>query len=202
MLQNISRELSTLLAARKIISIENIDAYAYGLELFFFKFIFYILVLILSLLSNTFFVSMLFVLIYLGLRQYSGGYHCKTSEMCMVVSLLIYLILICMYLFCIDEIAIVLEIFSILSCIVISIFAPVENKNKILDKTEKRKYHIISIVLSLILLIISTVTFFVNCFWIFYPSSYSLTATAIMILITLGRCKNNKGSFKSFSHRC
>lgn len=41
MLRNISRELSTLLAAKKIISIENVDAYAYGLELFLFKSVFY-----------------------------------------------------------------------------------------------------------------------------------------------------------------
>lgn len=80
MLRNISRELSTLLAAKKIISIENVDAYAYGLELFLFKSVFYLLVFILSLLSGTLLISALFVIIYLGLRQYSGGYHCKTYQ--------------------------------------------------------------------------------------------------------------------------
>lgn len=108
MLRNISRELSTLLAAKKIISIENVDAYAYGLELFLFKSVFYLLVFILSLLSGTLLISALFVIIYLGLRQYSGGYHCKTSGMCMSVSLLIYLILVGIYLFRVEEVAIVL----------------------------------------------------------------------------------------------
>lgn len=189
MLRNISRELSTLLAAKKIISIENVDAYAYGLELFLFKSVFYLLVFILSLLSGTLLISALFVIIYLGLRQYSGGYHCKTSGMCMSVSLLIYLILVGIYLFRVEEVAIVLELFSTISCVVISIFAPVENKNKMLDKTEKKKYHLVSILLSLLVLVISTIAFLANWYWVFYPSAYSLTATAVMILISLGRCK-------------
>lgn len=176
-----------MLAAKKIISIENVDAYAYGLELFLFKSVFYLLVFILSLLSGTLLISALFVIIYLGLRQYSGGYHCKTSGMCMSVSLLIYLILVGIYLFRVEEVAIVIELFSTISCVVISIFAPVENK--MLDKTEKKKYHLVSILLSLLVLVISTIAFLANWYWVFYPSAYSLTATAVMILISLGRCK-------------
>lgn len=163
MLRNISRELSTLLAAKKIISIENVDAYAYGLELFLFKSVFYLLVFILSLLSGTLLISALFVIIYL--------------------------ILVGIYLFRVEEVAIVIELFSTISCVVISIFAPVENKNKMLDKTEKKKYHLVSILLSLLVLVISTIAFLANWYWVFYPSAYSLTATAVMILISLGRCK-------------
>ena len=201
MLHNISRELSVLLAAKKIISIENIDVYAYGLELFLFKLFFYFIVLILAFVTNAFWVSILFLMMFLGLRQYSGGYHCKTSGMCIVVSLLIYLIFVGIYIFQINEIALALEILSVFSFAVIALFAPVDNENKVLGQDEKKKYHAKSVVFSLVILMLSLIGFLMDFYWLFYPSSYAMTATAIMILISLGRCNNEKNFFKSFSHR-
>lgn len=189
MFQNLSKELSTLLAANKVIPMEHIEIYAYGLELFLFKSTFYLIVLIIALLCNSVLVSLAFLVSFLGLRQYTGGYHCRTSGMCMTVSLLLYLSMLLIYHLDISRAASTLIVLSILSFIVILIFSPRENKNKKLDNREKKIYRIVSLVISTILLASSCLSYIGKIDWLFYSLSYSLTADAVMILLSLRRCK-------------
>ncbi len=189
MFQDLSKELSTLLAAKKVIPMEYIEIYAYGLELFLFKSTFYLIVLIIALLCNSVLVSLAFLVSFLGLRQYTGGYHCRTSGMCMTVSLLLYLSMLLIYHLDISRAASTLIVLSILSFIVILIFSPRENKNKKLDNREKKIYRIVSLVISTILLASSYLSYIGKIDWLFYSLSYSLTADAVMILLSLRRCK-------------
>ncbi len=75
------------------------------------------------------------------LRKYAGGYHADTEKRCYVISFIV----VAVSLFCIKLInysgawGIVLQTLSLL---VILFLAPVENKNHILDKDEKRRYGI------------------------------------------------------------
>lgn len=75
------------------------------------------------------------------LRKYAGGYHADTEKRCYVISFIVVVV----SLFCIKLInyseawGIALQMLSLL---VILFLAPVENKNHILDKDEKRKYGI------------------------------------------------------------
>lgn len=138
MFQNLSKELSTLLAANKVILMEHIEIYAYGLELFLFKLTFYLIVLIIALLCNSVLVSLVFLVSFMSLRQYTGGYHCRTSGMCMTVSLLLYLCMLLIYHLDISKIATILIVLSILSFIIVLFFSPIENKNKKLDSHDKK----------------------------------------------------------------
>lgn len=189
MFQNLSKELSSLLAANKVIPMEHIEIYAYGLELFLFKLTFYLIVLIIALLCNSVLVSLVFLVSFMSLRQYTGGYHCRTSGMCMTVSLLLYLCMLLIYHLDISKIATILIVLSILSFIIVLFFSPIENKNKKLDSHDKKIYHIIALIISMILLSLSCLSYVKKMDWLFYPSSYSLTADAVMIILSLRRCK-------------
>lgn len=92
-----AKDISLMLIANNIITFENREAYSYGIELFLFKTSLYIIVGVIALITHTLIPSIIFVVSYTLLRQYNGGYHCKTAEMCMIVSILMYLIFLLLY---------------------------------------------------------------------------------------------------------
>lgn len=92
MFKTLADESAHLLISHKIIDEENREAYTYGLELFFEKAFLYALISIIAILTNTLLFSIVFIVTYKALRQYTGGFHCKTAEMCLVISILIYLL--------------------------------------------------------------------------------------------------------------
>ncbi len=192
MISTMSRKVAITLATKEIISNENIDVYAYGLELFFFKAFFYCLVLLFALTTETLMVSILFLAMFLGLRQYTGGYHCKTSFMCLATSLLIYFAFYIIYNVRSPLIEVALIITSMLSVGIIVILSPRENVNKPLTNYEKKKYRWYSIIITIILLTIATTSQHFNISQLFYPSAYSLSMDALLILVTIRRCKNEK----------
>lgn len=99
MFKILADESALLLISHKIIDEENRDAYTYGLELFFEKAFLYAIIFIIAIFTKTILFSIAFIVTYKALRQYTGGFHCKTAEMCLVISILIYLIALLIFLF-------------------------------------------------------------------------------------------------------
>ena len=184
-----------LLTANEIIKTEDYDAYRYGLELAISKITMYTIIFIIALLTKTFLFGILFVGMYVVLRQYTGGFHCKSAEMCIVTSILIYLIVSLLYLLSLIDtgitvIMIVLALTALITPLIISIFSPIESSNNPLTKDEKRKYHRNSVIVSIILLIISTIALILRLNVLFYSSAGSLTADAVLIILSLGSRRN------------
>lgn len=192
MFKNCADKLSLMLALNKIISYDNLEAYSYGIELFLFKGTFFLIVLIISLLTNTFIISAIFIISYTLIREYSGGYHCKTAEMCLLVSIFIYLILLMLFKLNLPQIENALFILSLLSIVPIFIFSPVENINKPLTESEKKKFKVVAIIIGLALLTASLLTYFLKINYIFYSISYALTADAVLIILPQRREKNEE----------
>ena len=193
-----ANELSLMLAANKIITFENREAYSYGIELFLFKGTLYLFVAILSLISHSFIPSALFVISYMLLRQYSGGYHCKTAEMCLIVSVFIYLLFLMIYNLDYAITRTFLVGLSVIALLPIAIFSPVENINNPLTTDEKKKYRIIAIAAGIVLAAIAGLTYFYNIKCIFYSVSYALAADAVLIIIGKGGNRNEKADYESY----
>ena len=194
MYKHLAESLATLLAANRIIDIERQECYSYGLELFLFKFTLYIIILIISLLTNTFLISLIFTVSYLLLRQYTGGYHCKTAEACMITSIFIYVLMLLLYNVGICNYSVYLLICNLLSYLVILIRAPIENENNPLKIREIKAYRIISIIVSSILLVTCVILHFFDLYNCIFPISFAMTADAVLLLITPRRKKNEKGN--------
>ena len=199
MFKNLADEAALLLITHKIIAEEKREAYMYGFELFFEKIFFYGIILIIAILTKTLIFSVLFTLSYKMLRQYTGGFHCKTAELCLVVSVLIYLLAILLYLLDMDLVKSVLGIGAFLSTILIFVFSPRESKNRPLGSEEKKKYRAMSIIISAIIVIVAAISYRLDISFLFYSTSYSLTADAVLIILSLGRCKNEEDSVEGFS---
>lgn len=197
MLKNLAESLAQILAANKIIKVEDCDVYRYGLELVISKIIMYTIVLIIALLTNTMLFSVLFIGMYMLLRQYTGGFHCKSAEMCLVVSVLMYLIVLLFYLVNLINVKIIFAMISLIIPLLVLIFSPIESANNPLTTEEKKKYHRSAVIVSIILLFTMCVALLINIDVIFYASSESLTADAVLIILSLRRSKNEKDCYES-----
>lgn len=198
MFKILADESALLLISHKIIDEENRDAYTYGLELFFEKAFLYAIIFIIAIFTKTILFSIAFIITYKALRQYTGGFHCKTAEMCLVISILIYLIALLIFLFKPRALEFILATGTIVSAIVIFIFSPIENANRPLDIAEKKKYRIISIGITAVAAIAVALSYNMGFHAIFYSFSFSLTADAVMIILSLGGNKCEKDDSESF----
>ena len=192
MYKHLAESLATLLAANRTIDIDRQECYSYGLELFLFKFTLYIIILIISLITNTFLISLIFTVSYLLLRQYTGGYHCKTAEACMITSIFIYALMLLLYNVGICNYSVYLLICNLPSYLVILIRTPIENENNPLEISEIKAYRIISIIVSSILIVLCVVLHLLSLNNYIFPISFAMTADAVLILITPRRKKNEK----------
>lgn len=198
MFKNLADETAILLITHNIIAEEKREAYTYGFELFYEKLFFYGIIFVIALLTKTLLFSALFIFFYKTLRQYTGGFHCKTAEVCLVFSVMIYLVTVLIYMLNSDLIKFILAISAVISVIIVFILSPRENKNRPLESGEKKRYRMISIIIAAILAIIAAVAYRLNILSLFYSASCSLTADAVLIILSLGRCKDEKEADESF----
>ena len=123
------------LLKRKIISAEKADIYKIGLELIVADVINTILIIGVSLITNTFISGCLYMLVFCGVRKFCGGFHAKTYWLCRVVSLFTYIMVIItssIIKYNWLSIALICDAITIISMV---LFAPVRHPNK--DLTEK-----------------------------------------------------------------
>ena len=190
MLKSIAEEVTVVMAANDIIKTEEMEAYTYGLELLIPKVILYVVILVVSLITDTFLMSVAFVILLMSLRRYSGGFHCKTAEICVIVSFLMYLLAIFGYEFVSFIPNMVYGVSTVLSSVIVLIFSPVEDKNRPLDETEKKLYRQKAMIALSFILILEVASLILEFRALSYLSACSLTANAVLILLSqTRRCK-------------
>lgn len=202
MFKNIADDLSILLEEKKIIKPENREFYFYGLQLAISKLFFFLVILVISLFTKTFLVSMAFVFMYSVIRQFSGGHHCQSEVSCFFVSILLYLIMILLYDVDMHGGKIFLCVSAAVSVLLIMIFSPVEHKNKPLSADERKKYGVISKIAAIALAITACVSMLLNINILFYSSSYALTADAVLIILALKEVKHREHDPESDCSDC
>ena len=147
------------------------------------KALFYSALLAAALFTRTLAEGAVFTFTYLFLRQYSGGYHCKTPMRCMAFSMLLYLSMTFIYRTGTDITKIILLSAAVLSFAAVVRFSPSESEGNPLTDEERKKYRIIASVTSGIYLLLSAATFISGLDMIFYPLTWSLAADAALIIL-------------------
>ncbi len=155
---NISREISDLLVEEKIIDVEETDVYTYCINAVFDIIGTILITVTLGIILNKMMETTLFLLIVIPLRSFSGGYHAKTSQGCLVLSMLYYLasIYLADYLLKNSHFILTIIVFFISLCIVY-IISPIESVNKpitIEERQQMLKYTHITLAMILVLSII------------------------------------------------
>ena len=148
MFRYIAEDIAFLLIKNKIVDIEKRDECVYGSEVLLLNLSNILTALIISILTKSMLHFVAFMLIFVPLRIFTGGYHSKTSESCYLLTSVIYaLTVLCVKLRP--------ELYSNIPAIItfavlivpIVLFAPVEHKNNPLTSDECKRNKIISIIL-------------------------------------------------------
>lgn len=153
MFPKLSNKLVDILIGNKTIDPNERELYYYGLNQGLTIILNIITALLIGVILNCFIEIILFMSAYIPLRSYAGGFHANTHLKCYLSST----ILLC-FIFLLPKVysfsIFALDIITIVSVCFIIALAPVEDKNKPLDKIEKRLYRTTTLVILIIEIII------------------------------------------------
>lgn len=129
------------------------NKYVYAYEILLNQLINLSIAAILAFISHELIGVLMFLIVYIPLRKYAGGFHAKSSERCILYSSLVilYIILLNKWLrYVSNGYDKVIEICFMLLLVFVWHVAPIEAQNKQLDREERGKYrrkvHIICII--------------------------------------------------------
>ena len=166
---------------------EDKEVYRYGIQQGLNLTLNILTTIIIGVLCGMVYPSLMFLICYMPLRSFCGGYHAKTHLRCYIYSVIMItcILLVAKY----TAFNIVLsEVLVLISLIIILLLAPVEDENKKLDNVEKRVFrkraYIIAF-LEVLLYHIFLITHLTYCYTILCIALFSLS-----ILMIIGSIKN------------
>lgn len=157
MIEMYSRKIAVYFSQIGVIPPDKIDVYRFFFETFFYKLITYSVSLAIFIALDKVLAGIIFLVVFMGLRSITGGYHTNQAINCLILSPII-----------IGANALVIKYFSahnlwivaggfVLAILVIIKWAPLSNENNILTDYEveqsKKKYSI-CIILTMLLMAI------------------------------------------------
>lgn len=148
MLNKLAAKISSKMLQRGVISGEMFDIYVYGFELVL-SFLFSVAVMLfVGIVTNRILHTILFLLVFITLRSFSGGYHANTYGVCFMVTISVFIVTILLA----EYINICWWYYLLLLSVglpLIYIFAPIEHHNKPLETNDKARCKMISTILFL-----------------------------------------------------
>ena len=144
MFRNLAEDITFLLIKNKIVNIEKREIYIYGLEVILLNGGLLITFLIISLLCGEMVNFLAYLIFFLPMRLFSGGYHAETSERCFILSTITFgASIAASKLIPLLYISFIGKMIGAVSVIVILVLAPLINENNPLNQTQRRRNRII-----------------------------------------------------------
>ncbi len=152
----LAQYITDFLVEQKIIEKDDVDVYLYGLELILSFIINTLIILILGIILHRVDVTIVFLLIFISLRRFTGGYHAQTRFRCKISIIITHLIVMIFSVF--YDIGLIECMFlGILSFILIIRYGPIENIYKPLTYEIRKKNKIFSLVFISILISVGSI---------------------------------------------
>lgn len=179
--------IANILEQQNRFKAEDKELYRYGIQQGLNLVLNILTTIIIGCFCDMIYPSILFLLCYMPLRSFCGGYHAKTHIRCYVYSvIMITSILLIAKQFTFN--LIVYEVLVLLSFMVILILAPIEDKNKTLDSDEKRVFRKRACSIAVLEVLIYHIFLIIR-----FTNSYktlSIALFSLSILMIIGRIKN------------
>lgn len=144
MLNRIVKKISRYFCKNNIIDKEDIEIYEYGLVILISTVLETISVILISIFLDKLLATVIFLISFIALRVFAGGYHAKTSGRCYLTLLSVYAIYLVSLFFPLPFTAVSVA-FSVITEIIVLLFAPVDNENKRLSREDAKRCRLISI---------------------------------------------------------
>lgn len=166
------------------------DVFEYGFDYFFSYFLYLVIVIPISILTDSFIEIVLFIILYIPIRKNIGGLHLKKRFHCLILSIITTLSIPILI-----NHNIYLNIYYLLFPIILNMllylmYVPIDCKEKKLSKAEKKYYKTKSLVIHFIYFIIFMFSFLYNIKIIFQIICIIEIISSLSIIIT--KIKNFK----------
>ncbi|MFR4987518.1 MAG: accessory gene regulator ArgB-like protein [Lachnospirales bacterium] len=139
-METLTSKFINRLINNNIIKKEEAEIYSYGFKEMIFIILNLITTLFIGVLFNKVFEIILFMIMYIAIRVYAGGYHARTKLKCYMFSILMLTIVCYILKINLLQSKFLVLTLSIVSSFLILFLAPVEDENKPLDKIEIKIY--------------------------------------------------------------
>lgn len=184
MLSKIAEKLSLQLIENDVIQSKEREIYVFGIKMLVTQTAHALLVILLGYCFGLFYESFVFLITYMPLRIYAGGYHASSNTRCFMSSaLMMVVVLLIIKGVPIDLMLSLSWVLGLVSLVTILYFAPVENSKKLLDAKEKIVYK--KKTYGMLMIIISGM---IGCFFSEYYTfgltlALSLFSESVLILV-------------------
>lgn len=184
----VTEKIVSNMEKQNMIQTDRRNIYKYGINQMLNMLLNIATFLVIGLLFHMEFETVIFTAAYIPLRIYAGGFHAKTPFKCWIVSAVMLLLVLLVMKYA-DLSLYVYDMLALIGTVVILVLSPVEDKNKPLDKLEKKIYKkrcMWTLVAELLIFIIlrffqrNTVSICFEVVWV-----------TLSIMLIAGKIKNN-----------
>lgn len=182
MIHTWAENISSFFIDKSVISEDERKVYNYCFELLISETINILIILAVAILSKQYINIAVFLIAFLLLRKWAGGYHANTHYGCMLILVSI------LTLFLVSEVTLshnakyILQFCNILvSLPIICLLAPVDNSNKRIKNKQRKKFKVYSVISTLVLIGVICIFALIN-FEKGYELSFGMFTVAISIL--------------------
>lgn len=139
---------------REFIQDEEYEIYVFGLKQLLISIVNFLTVLLLGLLLQNVIQTCIYVVAFMIIRSYSGGYHASTPLRCYILTTITNIIILSVIKYVHSEIFILLCVEAVSGCVILAL-SPVSVVNRPLDNIEYIYYRKKSIMIYVIEIVIS-----------------------------------------------
>ena len=182
MIEKLALKTAVFFSNNRIIDSDDVEAYAFGLEILFSTIINFAVVLVIVVLTREILAFVLFFASFIPLRLNAGGFHAKTHIGCTAVLVAALFVYVAALKFMPDTAKIISAAISlIISSLTIFVFAPVEHPNNPLSNKSRLKLRKKAIILLCLWSALCILLFFLHPDMSFYiASGVSLSAASML----------------------
>lgn len=184
MIEKVAEKITRFIYRNTISDYEMFDVYKYGTEITISSFFNITLILLFSFIISDILAGIAFLISFIFLRSFTGGYHAKTYFMCNGLFVLTFFIVyaISSVLNTLNLPFGVLESIVLLNCVPVILFAPVENKRKRFNEQKKKCFKIKAIIT---FILISVAALALCFFHIKYGTLVIITISTVSFMIVI-----------------
>lgn len=185
---SLSERIVSHFVRQGVITVEDEPIYLFGLDQIFFQLLNLITAIVIGLIMGMLPEALLFIVAYIPLRKYAGGWHASTQLYCFLLSTVL-IVAALLFIGAVPLTYLALVLLIVPGAIVIFIMSPVANENKPLSKNEHKTYgRKARVILAIILAITAGLAFFKLLNII---ACIGTAISTLSIMLILGLIKNN-----------
>ena len=186
-----AQSLTAYFVKKEIITEDDEEIYTYGFELLIPSIFAVTVALLIGVIADRFFASLVFMFVYCSLRRQAGGFHAKTHFRCTFSFVFMYCLV--MYLTSFEGVNERIVLFSpllLISCLLFALFAPVDNSEVQFGKKTKQEMKCKACILLFLYEMIIFYCVYIEKGWTEYAAIGGLAICFESILLVLGVLQN------------